>query len=109
MGAEGKLHCLDLASGKVIWKRDLRADYNVPQDFFGTASTPLVEGRLLIVNVGAPGGPCVVALDTATGKEVWRAGKDGDRATRHRCPRSCTASVACSCSRAASPIRRPAA
>jgi outer membrane protein assembly factor BamB len=54
-GAEGKLHCLELASGKVIWKKDLRADYKVPQDFFGTASTPLVEGRLLIVNVGAPG------------------------------------------------------
>jgi outer membrane protein assembly factor BamB len=67
MGAEGKLHCLDLASGKVIWKRDLRADYRVRQDFFGTASTPLVEGRLLIVNVGAPGGPSVVGFDAATG------------------------------------------
>ena len=74
MGAEGKLHCLDLASGKVIWKQDLRTDYKVPQDFFGTAGTPLVEGRLLIINVGAPGGPTVVGLDTATGKEVWRAG-----------------------------------
>jgi outer membrane protein assembly factor BamB len=74
MGAEGKLHCLDLASGKPIWKRDLRVDYKVPQDFFGTAGTPLVEGRLLIINVGAPGGPTVAAFDTATGKEVWRAG-----------------------------------
>ena len=76
MGAEGKLHGFDIASGMVIWKRDLRADYKVPQDFFGTASTPLVEGRLLIVNVGAPGGPCVAAFDTATGKEVWRAGTE---------------------------------
>lgn len=76
VGAEGKLHCLDLASGRVVWKRDLRAEYKVPQDFFGTASTPLVEGRLLVVNVGAPGGPCVAAFDTATGREVWRAGKE---------------------------------
>jgi outer membrane protein assembly factor BamB len=76
MGAEGKLHCLNLASGAVIWKLDLRAAYKVPQDFFGTAGTPLVEGRLLIVNVGAPGGPCVVGFDAATGKEVWRAGKE---------------------------------
>jgi outer membrane protein assembly factor BamB len=75
MGAEGKLHCLNLASGAVIWKIDLRAAYKVPQDFFGTAGTPLVEGRLLIVNVGAPGGPCVVGFDAATGKEAWRAGK----------------------------------
>ena len=76
MGAEGKLHCLDLATGKVVWKRDLRAEYKVPQDFFGTASTPLLEGRFLIINVGAPGGPTVAALDKTTGREVWRAGTE---------------------------------
>jgi outer membrane protein assembly factor BamB len=76
VGAEGKLHALNVASGKLVWKRDLRSEYKVPQDFFGTASTPLVEGRLLIINVGAPGGPTVVGLDKTTGSEVWRAGKD---------------------------------
>ena len=74
MGAEAKLHCLELASGKVVWRRDLRVDYRVRQDFFGTASTPLVEGRLLIVNVGAPGGPSVVGFEKTSGREVWRAG-----------------------------------
>ena len=74
VGAEGQLHCLELSSGKVAWKIDLRRQYNVKQDFFGVASTPLVEGHLLIINVGAPGGPCVVALDKVSGKEVWRAG-----------------------------------
>lgn len=76
MGAEGVLHCLSLASGGVIWKKDLRTAYKVRQDFFGTASTPLIEGGMLIVNVGAPGGPCVVALDKTSGVEIWRAGKD---------------------------------
>jgi outer membrane protein assembly factor BamB len=76
VGAQGQLHCLGLTTGKVLWKRDLAADYRVPQDFFGTASTPLVESKLLVINVGAPGGPCVVALDKATGTEVWRAGKE---------------------------------
>lgn len=74
VGAAGRLHCLDLASGTRVWMRDLRSEYRVPQDFFGTASTPLVEGGLLIVNVGAPGGPSVVGLETASGREVWRAG-----------------------------------
>lgn len=74
LGAQGKAHCLDLKSGNVVWERDLGADYNLSQDFFGTASTPLVDSGLLIINVGAPGGPCVVALDGATGREVWRAG-----------------------------------
>ena len=34
----------------------------------------MAEGRLLIVNVGAPGGPSVVGFDGQTGREVWRAG-----------------------------------
>jgi outer membrane protein assembly factor BamB len=76
VGAQGQLHCLDLATGAVVWKRSLARDYRVPQDFFGTASTPLIEGQLLIVNVGAPGGPSVVGLDKATGREVWRAGNE---------------------------------
>jgi outer membrane protein assembly factor BamB len=76
LGAQGQLHCLDLASGKVVWRRNMNAEYKVPQDFFGTATTPLVEDKLLIVNVGAPGGPCVVGLDKTSGREVWRAGTE---------------------------------
>ena len=76
VGAQGQLHCLDLQSGKLVWRRNIAAEYKVPQDFFGTASTPLVEDKLLIHNVGAPGGPCVVGLDKMTGREVWRAGKE---------------------------------
>jgi outer membrane protein assembly factor BamB len=76
VGAQGQLHCLNMQTGRQIWRRHLASDYKVPQDFFGTASTPLVEQSLLILNVGAPGGPCVVALDKTTGREVWRAGKE---------------------------------
>jgi outer membrane protein assembly factor BamB len=76
MGAQGQLHCLDGRTGRVVWRRLVNPEYKVPQDFFGTASTPLVEDKLLIVNVGAPGGPCVVGLDKATGNEVWRTGQD---------------------------------
>ena len=75
-GAEGKLHCLRLRTGEVIWKRDILGDYKVPQDFFGVSSTPLVEGDLLIVQVGAPEGPAVVGLDKTNGKQIWGAGKD---------------------------------
>src|SRR5260370_11442425 len=73
-GAEGKLHCLKLETGQVYWKRDLPAEFKVPHDFFGVASTPLIEGDLLIVNVGAPGGPTVAAFDKKTGKLVWGVG-----------------------------------
>jgi len=73
-GVQGKLHAFDLQSGKVVWRRDIATEYRVPQNFFGDGSTPLVEGDLLIVNVGAPGGPCVVALNKKSGKTVWQVG-----------------------------------
>lgn len=70
-GAEGKLHCLDLATGQARWRRDILAEFRLKQNFFGVGSTPLVEGDKLIVNVG---NPTVVAFDTRTGRELWRAG-----------------------------------
>jgi outer membrane protein assembly factor BamB len=76
VGAQGQLHCLNLRSGKLVWRKNIAAEYKVPQDFFGTASTPLIEDALLIHNVGAPGGPCVVGFDKMTGREVWRAGRE---------------------------------
>jgi len=73
-GAEGKLHCLKLDTGQVYWKRDLAAEFKVSQDFFGTSTTPLVYGDLVIVNLGAPRGPCVAAFNKITGRMVWGAG-----------------------------------
>ncbi len=74
-GAEGKLHCLKLTTGQVVWKRDIVKEFQKREEFFGIGATPLIEGDLLIVNVGAEGGPCVVAFDKRTGKMVWGAGK----------------------------------
>jgi len=73
-GVQGVLRCLDLATGKVIWQRKINDEYQVKQNFFGVASTPLVEGELLIVQVGAAGGPEVIGVDRRTGKTVWTAG-----------------------------------
>ena len=75
-GAEGKLHCLDLRTGHCYWKRDLLAEFKVQQNFFGVGATPLLEGELLIINVGADGGPCVAAFDKATGKMAWGSGQE---------------------------------
>jgi len=73
-GAEGKLHCLKLETGQLIWKRDLPVEFGVPHDFFGVAATPLIEGDLLIINVGAPTGPSVGGFDKISGKLVWGSG-----------------------------------
>jgi lipoprotein NlpI/outer membrane protein assembly factor BamB len=75
-GALGKLQCRELATGELLWSRDIPRDFKVPQDFFGLAATPLIEGDLLIVSVGAPGGPTVAGLDKRTGAMVWGAGQE---------------------------------
>ena len=67
----GVLRCCALADGVSRWNRDLSADYHVAQNFFGVGTTPLAEGGRVIINVGAPGGDCVVALDRTSGLTAW--------------------------------------
>ena len=71
LGAEGRLLCLELATGKLIWERDTQKDFHVPEAFFGVGSSPLLEDGLLILTVGGQPNSGVVALDAQTGKTVW--------------------------------------
>ena len=108
IGAEGKLHCLKLETGQRYWKRDIAAEFKVPQDFFGVASTPLIEGDALIVNVGCTRRALRGSVRQAHWKNVV-----GCRRTlgRQLCfagaGRSCMASGVCWCSLAARVSRRP--
>jgi outer membrane protein assembly factor BamB len=72
LGAGGLLLCLGLEDGKKVWARALHEDYQVKKNFFGVGATPLVEGELVLVNVGAKGAG-IVAFARDTGKEVWKA------------------------------------
>jgi outer membrane protein assembly factor BamB len=71
-GAEGVLLCLDLQTGKPIWRRDTQKDFDVPEAFFGVGSSPILEGDLLVVQVGGQPNAGVVAFDAATGRTVWQ-------------------------------------
>lgn len=72
-GVTGLMHCVELASGKLLWKRNLAKDYAMIPNFFGWGSTPLVKDGRVIVNVGGAGGRSAVALDSETGQELWTA------------------------------------
>jgi outer membrane protein assembly factor BamB len=72
LGAEGTLHCLEMATGNKVWQRSVNDDYQVRKGFFGVATSPVLEGDLLLVNVGGPKAG-IVAFDARTGKEVWKA------------------------------------
>jgi len=69
VGVRGDLHCLDLTTGKLVWKNNLDTEYGPAPLFFGRGSCPLVHGEQLIVNVG--GKFCVAGFDKRTGRLLW--------------------------------------
>ena len=72
LGAGGILSSWDTASGDLVWRNDYSASVQVTGLFCGTAASPLVDGERLIVQVGSdPAGGRVLALDPATGAEIW--------------------------------------
>lgn len=76
LGANGQLGAWDFATGKSVWTRNINEDYQVPKAFFGVATSPMMAGGKLLVNVGAKKAG-VVAFDPATGKEAWKSSDDG--------------------------------
>ncbi len=89
-GVTCELQALDLKTGKLLWRHDLRAEYHVPQGFFGCGGTPLILDGRVILNVGgkktpmaesdglrdrkerlAEVGVSVAAFDLKSGKVAW--------------------------------------
>src|SRR4029077_4671650 len=66
------LYCLEAASGKMVWERDLASDYQIEETATISAS-PLVDRDRLILQVGGKPDACVVAFDKKSGREIWRS------------------------------------
>jgi len=73
LGAAGHLFCFDATTGDVLWGRDLAAEYQIRMPNWGIAASPLVEGDLLIVQVGGSPDACVCAFDKISGRPRWQA------------------------------------
>jgi outer membrane protein assembly factor BamB len=76
-GADGKLLCLSVSTGEIIWQKDYAKDYGADRMKWGFdwgfSSAPLVDGNRLIALVDGRPDAKVVAFDKATGAEIWRA------------------------------------
>jgi outer membrane protein assembly factor BamB/ABC-type phosphate/phosphonate transport system substrate-binding protein len=70
LGAFGDLHCVDMDSSRIVWRRHLAKDFKAEPPAWGYCSAPLIVDDKLVVN---PGGPdaSLVALDRLTGEVVW--------------------------------------
>lgn len=83
--------CLDTKTADVIWeRRDLECDHHR-----GPASSPILDDGKLYVAYDGFDLQYVVALDTATGKTVWKRDRDIDYGTDNgdRMKAYCTAEV----------------
>ena len=76
LGAEGVLSCWRAGDGGKVWAVDTKARFNADKGFFGVACSPLVEGDLVVVNVGGRDGAGVVAFGKADGNVRWKATND---------------------------------
>lgn len=77
LGANGRLSCLKIASGEVVWQQDILKNGAEENLEWGMSGSPLVLDDVVIVNPGAEmsaTGDALVAYDRATGDVVWGVG-----------------------------------
>jgi outer membrane protein assembly factor BamB/ABC-type phosphate/phosphonate transport system substrate-binding protein len=72
LGAFGDLHCIDLTSGRIVWRKNFCSDFDAKLPTWGYSSTPLVIDDKLFVNPGAADAS-LAALDRRTGELIWKS------------------------------------
>ncbi len=84
LGVRGHLACLDGATGKPIWEKDLLHEFGIPLTeeeavvLWGRSASPLIVGEQVIVPIGGrKGGPLVslAAFDKRRGTLLWEGGQ----------------------------------
>ena len=77
VGGTGRLFCLDVETGDILWQKDYIAEYDTSVPVWGIVSAPLVDGERLITVVGGEPDALVIAFNKHTGEEIWRAIETG--------------------------------
>lgn len=73
-GATGLLNCLDVATGRPLWRRDTAKDAGASVPEWGFTSSPLVLDGRVIVSAGGSRNKSLLAYAVADGAPVWGGG-----------------------------------
>jgi outer membrane protein assembly factor BamB len=73
VGGTGILNCLDAATGRSFWSRDLKADAGAEVPMWGFSGSPLVVDGLVVVFAGGSGEHSLRAYRADTGEPAWTA------------------------------------
>jgi len=76
LGSDGDLACLEIASGKIRWLKNLRKEFGGKPGEWAYAESPLVDGDAVVVT---PGGAqaTMAALNRKTGEVIWKSAIPG--------------------------------
>ncbi len=77
LGISGILTAWDVQSGKRLWQNDFKGQFRRTYPSWGASCSPLAEGNLCIVAVGAKEEGGLAAFDVEGGKVVWQQTADG--------------------------------
>lgn len=76
-GAYMHLVCLEAATGREVWRRDLVAEFGSNIIPWQNAASPLVAGDLVFVNSSGRSGEHLIAFRKSDGSVAWKTGSDG--------------------------------
>ncbi len=71
MGSRGRLAALDTATGDVIWQVEISEAFGSELPVWAFSTAALVEGDMLIAEVGGSGDRAIAAFDKKTGDVRW--------------------------------------
>lgn len=73
IGGGGNVVCLEAASGKVVWSKEFKADFDGRMmSGWGYSESALVDGDKLLCTPGGPKG-AIVALNKKSGELLWQS------------------------------------
>ena len=72
VGSNGKLLCLNAATGSPHWQKDLLSAFHAPSPKWGVAFSPLIDDDLVFASPGGPNGNSLAAFNKITGELVWK-------------------------------------
>jgi outer membrane protein assembly factor BamB len=82
LGSDSDLVCMEMATGKVVWQKNLQKNFGGRRGKWAYAESPLIDGDVLICT---PGGSeaTLLALNKKTGAVIWKAAVPGGDAAAY--------------------------
>lgn len=73
--ADMVLHCLEAASGKTLWRKEIAKEFSGRNIGWKSAMSPVIDGELLYI-AGGGADESMLAFNKTTGALAWKAGDE---------------------------------